>query len=255
MFPQVGGKQAADSGVSEEHVKVPQQAAFGFIRFVLLLQGTVWDDLLRIQAQVMSTARIQRRRKEFWIPDFTNFHIITVHFISTCWRNVFVVWTVGYLCDVLHSILLQQLLVEPLYLFWRHLGLVSDKEASLVCVCALAMGQGTDNGVKRQCQVRVTAAKISLQVRLELSFVTPCYTLTCGWSGPPWGFSTGWRAGWSAASRPATGTPRPTLFSGKPARLGRPFSPETNTTTQVLKKLYWHAERKFYPPIQTRHRS
>lgn len=152
--------------------------------------------------------------------------------------NAFVVWIVGYLCDVLDSILLQQPLVEPLYLFWRHLGLVSDKEANLVCVCALAMRQGTEYGVKRQCQVRVTAATISLQVRLELSFVTPCYTLTCGWSGPPWGFSTGWRAGWSAVSRPATGTPRPTLFSGKPARLARPFSPETNTKSQVLKHCF-----------------
>lgn len=82
----------------------------------------------------------------------------------------------GYLCDVLDSILLQQPLVEPLCLFWWHLGLVFDKEANLVCVCALAMGQGTDNGVKRQCQARVTAAKISIQVRLELSFVTLLHT-------------------------------------------------------------------------------
>lgn len=84
MFPQVGGKQAADSGVSKEQVKVPQQAAFGFIRFVLLLQGTVWDDLLRIQAHIMSTSGIQRRRKEFWLPDLKFYHKLSVHFISTC---------------------------------------------------------------------------------------------------------------------------------------------------------------------------
>lgn len=80
MFPQVRGKQAADSGVSKEQVKVPQQAAFGFIRFVLLLQGTVWDDLLQIQAHIMSTARIQRRRKEFWLPDWKFHHKLSHHY-------------------------------------------------------------------------------------------------------------------------------------------------------------------------------
>lgn len=48
-----------------------------------------------------------------------------------------------YLCDVVHSFLLQQPLVKPLRLIRGHVGLVSGEEANLVCVEPLAMGQGT----------------------------------------------------------------------------------------------------------------
>lgn len=52
MSPKVRGQQAADAVVRKEHVKVPQQPALGFIRFVLRPEDLVWDDLLQIQAHI-----------------------------------------------------------------------------------------------------------------------------------------------------------------------------------------------------------
>lgn len=45
MFPNVGRQEAADTVVGEEHIKVPQEAPFGFVRFVLSLQELVWNYL------------------------------------------------------------------------------------------------------------------------------------------------------------------------------------------------------------------
>lgn len=61
MFSEVGWQQAADAVVRKEHVKVPQQTALGFIWFVLRPQDLVRDDLLRIQANIMTMAAINRR--------------------------------------------------------------------------------------------------------------------------------------------------------------------------------------------------
>lgn len=53
MFSEMGRQQAADAVVREEHVKIPQQTAFGFKRFVLRPQDLVGDDLPRIHAHIM----------------------------------------------------------------------------------------------------------------------------------------------------------------------------------------------------------
>lgn len=60
MFSEVRGQQAADAVVRKEHVEVPQQAALGFVRFVLRLQDLVRDDLLRKRGQI-SVVAIDRR--------------------------------------------------------------------------------------------------------------------------------------------------------------------------------------------------
>ncbi len=53
MFSEVGRQQAADTVVRQEHVKVPQQTALGFIRFVLRPQDLVGDDLLQTQGHII----------------------------------------------------------------------------------------------------------------------------------------------------------------------------------------------------------
>lgn len=45
MFSKVGGQQAADAVIRQEHVEVSQQTALGFEWFVLRPQDLVWDDL------------------------------------------------------------------------------------------------------------------------------------------------------------------------------------------------------------------
>lgn len=61
MFSKVGGQQAADAVVRQEHVEVSQQTALGFEWFVLRLQDIVWDDLLRTQENIMTMAAVNRR--------------------------------------------------------------------------------------------------------------------------------------------------------------------------------------------------
>lgn len=169
MFPKVGGKQAADTGVSEEHVKVPEQAAFGFIRFVLLLQGTVWDDLLRIQAHVTSTAKIQRR-KEFWLPDLTSFHIISpLHFNMLKEWIRFWIAGVPLRCSGLRSPAAASCRTSGSVLTtsWARLW---QRGKPRLCPCA-GRGAGDWQWSETSCvRFGVTAATISLQIGLELWF-------------------------------------------------------------------------------------
>lgn len=132
MFPQVGGEQAADAFVRDENIKVVQQASFGFKWFVLFLQHIVWDDLVQMEGE----------KWRQWFATLNTLYSLlhfTVHM---------------YLCDTFYSVLLQHLLVEPLCLFWRHFGLVSDEEANLVCVCTMSIGQGA--GGDERVTVRFT---------------------------------------------------------------------------------------------------
>lgn len=152
--------------------------------------------------------------------------------------------TVTYLSDVFDTLLLQQPLVKPLGLFWGHFGLISGEEANLVCVTPLAMGQGTEGGMKRQYHYGrlrwdLTATE-ELQVSCESSFVILSEGLTCGWSVPVWGSSRKWRAGWYAEYRPGAESHRSTWFSGKLARLGRPFSPDKDMNSEAS-QCYTHA--------------
>lgn len=62
VFPDVGRQQAADAVVGEEHVKVPQQAALGFVRLVLRLQELVGDDLKQTR-RVLPTCRYLRQSR------------------------------------------------------------------------------------------------------------------------------------------------------------------------------------------------
>lgn len=61
MFSKVGGQEAADAVVRQEHVEVSQQTALGFERFVLRPQDLVWDDLLRTQENIMTMAAVTWR--------------------------------------------------------------------------------------------------------------------------------------------------------------------------------------------------
>lgn len=45
MFPEVRWQQSADAVIRNEHVKVSQQAALGFVWFVLRLQDLIRYDL------------------------------------------------------------------------------------------------------------------------------------------------------------------------------------------------------------------
>lgn len=45
LFPELGWQQAADPVIREEHIKVPQEAPLGLIRFIFRFQHLVGNNL------------------------------------------------------------------------------------------------------------------------------------------------------------------------------------------------------------------
>lgn len=181
MFTKMRRQQAADAFIWKEHVKVTEKTPFGFKRFILRLQGFVWDDLHTIDKHWEQFVRLQEFRNSSYLNSIRRQPVpnFTLH-------------TRLYLCDVFDSFLLQQPFIKPLGLFCGHLRLIPGEQANVIGVASMFMGQRS--GGERESGFRRVGVRETSVYRLV--------GLTCGWSATVWGSSRRWRAGRAAECRP-----------------------------------------------------